>query len=100
MSLLLKKERFFCLLAVIVFISCKKEYSYEGSGNNILGNQPPVANAGTDQTIILPPSTVNLNGSNSTDPNNNIAAYTWTQITGPSTSIIANTHAAQTGVSG
>jgi len=100
MSLLLKKERFFCLLAVIAIISCKKEYSYEGSGNNVFGNQPPVANAGPDQTIILPANTVNLNGSNSIDPDNNIAAYKWTQITGPSGSIIANTNAAKTGVSG
>jgi Kelch motif/Galactose oxidase, central domain len=48
-------------------------------------NLPPVANAGTDQTIILPTSSVLLDGSSSSDPDNNIAGFEWTKITGPST---------------
>ena len=35
-------------------------------------NHPPVANAGTDQTVTLPTNSVNLDGSGSTDPDNNI----------------------------
>jgi len=33
-------------------------------------NQPPIANAGADQTITLPTNIVNLDGSASTDPDN------------------------------
>ena len=47
-------------------------------------NRPPVANAGTDQTITLPTNTINLDESGSTDPDNNIINYTWTKIPGPS----------------
>ena len=47
-------------------------------------NHPPIANAGADQTITLPTNTVNLDGSASTDPENNITSYAWTKISGPS----------------
>ena len=61
-------------------------------------NRPPVANAGADQTITLPTNTVTLNGSGSTDPDNNITSYTWTKISGPSSFNIANANAVQTQV--
>ena len=43
-------------------------------------NQPPIANAGADQIITLPTNTINLDGSGSTDPDNNITSYVWTKI--------------------
>lgn len=43
----------------------------------------PIANAGPDQSIVLPTSSITLNGSGS-DPGGSIAAYAWTQISGPS----------------
>ena len=58
-------------------------------------NHPPIANAGADQTIILPTNTVSLNGSGSTDPENNITSYLWTKISGLSSSNIANAVQAQ-----
>jgi len=61
-------------------------------------NRPPVANAGTDQTITLPTNTVNLDGSGSTDPDNNITSYAWTKISGPSSFNISNANAVQTQV--
>ena len=61
-------------------------------------NRPPVANAGTDQTITLPTNTVNLDGSASTDPDNNISSYLWTKISGPSSLAITNANAVQTQV--
>jgi N-acetylneuraminic acid mutarotase len=61
-------------------------------------NQPPVANAGSDQTITLPVNAVNLDGSASTDPDNNIISYAWTKITGPSSFNIINANAVQTQV--
>ena len=44
-------------------------------------NQPPMANAGPDQTVDEGRS-VTLNGANSTDPDDGIAAYHWTQTGG------------------
>lgn len=47
-------------------------------------NHPPVARAGDDQSITLPANSVRLDGSRSSDPENNIIAYAWTKISGPS----------------
>ena len=62
-------------------------------------NHPPVANAGTDQTITLPINTITLNGSGSSDPDNNIVSFIWTKISGPSSNSITNANAAHTQVS-
>lgn len=43
----------------------------------------PVVNAGVDKTVMLPASSVTLNGTG-TDPSNQIYAYLWTQLSGPS----------------
>ncbi len=59
-------------------------------------NHPPVANAGTDKTITLPTDSVTVNGSGSTDIDNNITSYGWTKISGPSTFNIANAGTIQT----
>ncbi len=65
-------------------------------------NQPPVANAGADQTLTLASgqSTVNvtLNGNGSQDPDGSITQYTWNgstnpaDIASPSVSLSAGTH--------
>jgi hypothetical protein len=62
-------------------------------------NHPPIANAGADQTITLPTSAVNLDGSASTDPENNITSYLWTKISGPPSFNIASSSVVQTQVS-
>lgn len=46
------------------------------------GNMPPVTDAGPDQSIDEG-ITATLNGSNSTDPNNDIVSYLWEQVSGP-----------------
>ena len=56
----------------------------------ITTNHPPIADAGPDQIITLPTNTVTLDGSRSTDPDNNITGYAWAKITGPSSFAIAN----------
>jgi hypothetical protein len=67
-------------------------------GDPPLPNYPPVANAGVDQTIILPNNTVSLDGGASTDPNNNIASYAWTKISGPASINVFNANTVQTRV--
>jgi hypothetical protein len=51
-------------------------------------NQLPTANAGSDQTITLPTSTVTLSGSGS-DPDGTITSVLWSQVSGPSATITA-----------
>lgn len=55
-----------------------------------ISNKPPIANAGADQTLILSANPVVLDGSLSTDPDNNIVSYTWTKVSGPVQFDIAN----------
>ena len=62
---------------------------------NAAPNQLPVANAGTDQTIILPVNTVTLSGT-ATDPDGSIVSYLWTKISGPATFTIVSPAQAQT----
>jgi hypothetical protein len=47
-----------------------------------VANQPPVAEAGPDQTITLPVNSVTLNGSG-TDADGTVVSYLWTKISGP-----------------
>ena len=49
-------------------------------------NQAPIANAGSNQTIVSPISTTTLSGSGF-DTDGSIASYSWTQILGPSTTL-------------
>jgi hypothetical protein len=62
-------------------------------------NRPPIANAGADQIITLPTNKVTINASGSTDPDNNIASYLWTKISGPPLFNIGNANLVQTQVS-
>jgi hypothetical protein len=51
--------------------------------NVIWLNDPPIANAGVDQTVIEE-SSVTLDGSYSFDSDDGIASYQWKQVAGPS----------------
>src|SRR6187399_1547615 len=62
-------------------------------------NKPPVANAGPDQTITLPASTTSLNGSGSSDPEDNIRIFSWTKVSGPPSFTITDATVIQTQVS-
>ncbi|MBZ4411778.1 discoidin domain-containing protein [Myxococcus sp. XM-1-1-1] len=54
-------------------------------------NQPPVANAGADQGVVLPTSSLTLTGS-ATDADGTIALYSWTKVSGPAVTLTgANT---------
>jgi hypothetical protein len=64
------------------------------------GPQPPIANAGANQTIQLPLSQVTMDGSASVAPSGNIVSYSWTQISGPSTATLTAATSAQTNATG
>ena len=53
-------------------------------------NQPPIANAGFDQTITLPVNSVSLDGTRSFDPDGTIVAYNWNRTSGPGAITITN----------
>ena len=55
---------------------------------NSIPNNPPVANAGPDQSIQLPANRILLNGKNSYDPEASALAYKWLLINGPAGSQI------------
>lgn len=54
----------------------------------VVPNGPPLANAGADQGPINTGSTVTLNGSGSTDPDGDTLTYHWTQVSGPTVTLI------------
>jgi uncharacterized protein YgiM (DUF1202 family)/lysophospholipase L1-like esterase len=60
-------------------------------------NVAPVADAGTDQSITLPTTTVSLSGSAS-DVDGTIVSYLWEPVSGPSTPTITSSNAASTGI--
>ena len=59
------------------------------------GPQPPVAEAGPEQTVALG-SGVTLDGSGSRDPNGDALTYQWTQTGGPSVTLSSATTARPT----
>lgn len=60
---------------------------------------PPVANAGYNQIITLPNNNITLNASQSSAPAGNIASYSWSKLSGPSSATITNPAIAITTVS-
>ncbi|MBA3673505.1 MAG: hypothetical protein H0W75_00860 [Chitinophagaceae bacterium] len=84
----------FLLCCILIVTSCKKASVDDATSNN----KPPVANAGVDQIITFPNNVVTLDGSGSTDPDNNITGYVWAKISGPSTFNIVNANTVQTQV--
>lgn len=66
---------------------------------NAAPNQAPSANAGLDKTILLPLSSVTLNGFGS-DVDGTIEKYYWAQVSGPNQAIIESPGQATTNISG
>lgn len=68
------------LAGCLCLFSCQKELHCEDC---VADNIPPVANAGTDQFIVLPKDSVLLDGSASKDPDGSIVSYAWKYLSGP-----------------
>ena len=58
-------------------------------------NTLPIANAGSDITILLPKQTIILAGSGN-DPDGSIVGYSWRKVSGPAQYNIVNASSAQT----
>lgn len=58
-------------------------------------NYPPKAHAGPNQTVLIN-SSVTLDGSASSDPNNDIASYQWIKIAGSASPVLATPNAVTT----
>lgn len=63
-------------------------------------NTPPVANAGSDQTITLPTNSVTLSGSGTGTNGATISSYAWVKTSGPSSGTITSSTTANTTVTG
>ncbi len=59
--------------------------------NVIAANQPPVANAGQDQSLTLPTNSTTITGTG-TDADGTVNGYSWVKVSGPSATLVnANT---------
>ena len=67
--------------------------------STLSGNMPPAANAGIDQTIVLPTSQVSLTGLG-TDTDGTIISYAWSKVSGPAGETITTASSANTIVTG
>ena len=72
------------------------QFTRSGNTNS---NLPPVANAGLDQTIMLPVSNTTLNGTGN-DPDGSIVSYLWTKISGPNNPNLVTPNSAVSNVTG
>jgi PKD repeat protein len=74
------------------------QYVVQESVDTPPANQGPIANAGPDQSIVLPVSSATLNGSASTDPDGTIAKFEWIRLSGPGAANIVTPNSSQTSV--
>jgi hypothetical protein len=66
----------------VTFFSCQKK-------NPVVMNEPPVANAGRDTTIMLPQDSLTIDGRASYDPDGAIREYRWSKSSGPASYTMA-----------
>jgi len=80
------------LLLFLFLVGCDRD-------QDILLNVVPTADAGTPKAITLPTNTVTLTGTGA-DSDGTIVAYLWSQVSGPSSTIIVNPGSPSTVVNG
>jgi len=89
------------VLAVFLFSSCKKVAEDNQQLNNQQFNAPnlaPIAQAGTDISIVLPENEIFLNGGYY-DAERNVKTIEWTKLSGPDSFSIENRNELNTRVS-
>ncbi|MFB5607561.1 MAG: hypothetical protein ACE5RG_05605 [Candidatus Nitrosomaritimum yanchengensis] len=67
----------------------EKDNDSGGGGGSGQNNLPPIADAGSNQTVVESQN-VFLDGTNSTDPDGTIESYQWSQVSGPSVTLLNN----------
>src|SRR5262245_30178737 len=75
------------LIILLMISSCKKDPPLA-----VPDNYRPVANAGTDITIILPTDSAELRGSGA-GADGNVVSFEWVKISGPSSCTIVDRNA-------
>jgi hypothetical protein len=88
----MKSLQLLSLLLFLFLAGCDKD-------KDIILNVVPKADAGTSKAITLPTNTVTLTGSG-IDSDGTIVAYLWSQVSGPSSTIIVNPGSPSTAVNG
>ncbi|HXR79793.1 MAG TPA: DNRLRE domain-containing protein, partial [Saprospiraceae bacterium] len=87
----LKSIKLSCII-LLFLTSCEKDA-------DIVLNVVPAADAGTPKAITLPTNSVTLTGTGA-DSDGTIVAYLWSQVSGPSSTVIFNPGSASTVVNG
>jgi hypothetical protein len=80
------------LIGMVIVFSCKKDSTKPDH------HFPPVANAGPDVTLKLSScgaGSAVLDGSGSSDPDDNISSYLWRQVSGPYSATLSNSTSAK-----
>jgi len=77
MKPLLKSAAFVLLATALFCISCKKERDTAATKN-----QPPVADAGSDNSYYWPTQRIDLDGTASHDPDGSISTFRWYKLSG------------------
>jgi hypothetical protein len=88
----MKSFQFLSVLLFLFLAGCQRE-------QDVVLNVVPTADAGTPKSITLPTNTVTLTGTGA-DSDGTIVAYLWSQVSGPSSTIIVNPGSASTVVNG
>lgn len=88
----MKSLRLLSLILFLFLVGCEKD-------QDILLNVVPTADAGAPKAITLPTNTVTLTGTGA-DSDGTIVAYLWSQVSGPSSTIIVNPGSPSTVVNG
>jgi K319-like protein len=79
-------------ILLLFLVSCNRD-------EDILLNVVPTADAGSPKSITLPVNTVTLTGTGA-DSDGTIVAYVWSQVSGPSSTIIVHPGSPTTAVNG
>ena len=87
----------FLVSLMLIMTGCPSKSTTTPIVNN--NNLPPNANAGADQIITLPTTSVNLSGTG-TDSDGSIASYAWSSVSGPASISFSSATTASTTVNG